>query len=201
LDPEPILADPARLGFLIAVLNSGFDIDLAAWRKLVTSVECPIWLDIHSLALSRALKSPRTYQPLPEWKEWAADVTYLQANAIEIACMLGDPHKPCTEADQEELGRAAFALGVKALFVTAGQKGVRILTPEHSWWVSTQSVDTVADTTGCGDVFCAGTVAKLVGGYDLKAAAAFGVKLATAAVEIAGIAETFRLANAWRSVR
>ena len=199
LAPEPILAAGSRLGFLIAVLNSGFDIELNAWKELVAAAKFPIWLDIHSLALSRTLKAPRVYRPLPEWKEWATGITYLQANAIEIACMLGDPHKPSTQADQDELGRAAFALGVKAVLVTAGQKGVRILTPERSWWVCTQSADTVADTTGCGDVFCAGTVAKLAEGYDLNSAAVFGVNLATAAVEIAGIAETFKLAASWKS--
>lgn len=201
LNPEPVMADRARLDFLVAVLNSGFDIELTSWKKLTFPAEFPIWLDIHSLALSPILKSPRHYRPLPEWKSWVAGITYLQANTIEIACMLGDPRKPCTEADQEELGEAAFALGVKALFVTAGQKGVRVLTPDRSWWVSTQSADAVADTTGCGDVFCAGTVAKLSEGSDLHSAAAFGVRLATAAVEIAGIGDTFRLASSWKSIR
>ncbi len=199
LDPKPVLADRSRLDFLITVLNSGFDVDLDAWRSLVQSTEYPVWLDIHSLVLSRNLRSPRTYRPLPEWKDWAADITYLQANSIEIACLLGDPYKPCTEADQDDLGHAAFDIGVEAVFVTSGQKGVRILTPEGSWWIGTVSADKVEDTTGCGDVFCGGTVAKLAEGNDLNTAATFGVKLATAAVEVAGIANTYKLVNSLKN--
>jgi sugar/nucleoside kinase (ribokinase family) len=199
LDPGPVLADVPELAGLIAVLNSGYDVTLPDWRTLVDTMQAPVWLDIHSLALSRSLNAPRTYRALPEWKDWAAGITYLQANAIEIACMLGDPHQPCTASDQDELGHTAFGLGVSAVFVTAGQKGVRILTPERSWWVGTHSADNVADTTGCGDVFCAGTMAKLTDGYDLDSAARFGVQLATAAVEVAGIPGTYSLAKSWET--
>ena len=199
LDPTAVLADGPYLDILIAVLNSGFDIGLADWRSIIEAASFPVWLDIHSLALSPTLGSPRSYRPLPEWKDWAAGVTYLQANSIEIACMLGLPCEPCTEADQDSLAGTAFDIGVKAVFVTSGQKGVRVLTPEKHWWISTQRADKVADTTGCGDIFCAGTVAKLVEGHGLSSASAFGAKLATAAVEVAGIEATYRLARSWKS--
>jgi len=199
LKPEPVLADCPHLDILITVLNSGFDITLRDWRSIVAVADIPVWLDIHSLALSRTLGTPRSYRPLPEWTDWAAGVTYLQANAVEIACMLGVPDKACTEADQDDLADTAFDIGVKAVLVTSGKRGVRVLTPEKCWWIRAQDVDRVADTTGCGDVFCAGTVAKLAEGFDLNSAAVFGADLATAAVGIAGIEATYRLARSWKS--
>jgi len=61
LDPHRILQRLDRFHMLICVLNSGFDIKLRDWRQIVSAADCPIWLDIHSLVLSKELGLPRTY--------------------------------------------------------------------------------------------------------------------------------------------
>lgn len=193
LDPGNVLADLPSLEFLALVLNSGYDISFENWRRIVQEAGCPLWLDIHSLALSRDLNTPRGYRSLPEWTAWVQDVDYVQANAVEVASMLGKPGSPIEREDLQKLADQAFRIGVRCLFLTLGSRGVQVLTPDGHRLVSTRRADTVADTTGCGDVLCAGTVDRLLAGDDPFTAAAYGARLATDAVEVVGIDQTFRL--------
>jgi sugar/nucleoside kinase (ribokinase family) len=193
LDPANLLSDLTSLCFLVLALNSGYDISLENWRRIVRAAGCPVWLDIHSLALSKELNTPRSYRPLPEWKAWAQDVDYVQANSAEVACMLGKPGSSIERENLEEMARQAFRIGVKTLFITLGSRGVQVLTPHGHRLVPTRTAESVADTTGCGDVLCAGTVARLLAGDDPFTAAAFGARLATDAVEVVGVNKTFSL--------
>jgi sugar/nucleoside kinase (ribokinase family) len=193
LKPQRVIEDLPHLCLLIGVINSGFDIDLRDWRKTVRKAECPIWFDVHSLALSLNLHTPRSYRLLPEWKEWAEGVTYLQANLKEAASMLGDPAKRPSWDKLHRFGEAASEVGAKAVFITLGKEGVLVLTPETSQKMSEPDVAHIVDTTGCGDVFCAGTVAKLASGVDPLKAAAYGLELASEAARVSGVGETYAL--------
>jgi sugar/nucleoside kinase (ribokinase family) len=51
----------------------------------------------------------------------------------------------------------------------------------------------VVDTTGCGDIFCAGTAALLASGADPVEAAGFGVELASESARVSGIEQTHDL--------
>lgn len=191
LNPDPVIQDLPEFEMLILVLNSGYDIELKDWRKVVRSASCPIWVDIHSLPLLKELNVPRKYVSLPEWKEWVEGVTFIQANAKEMASMLGHPEKEPSEADMLNFGDSVFELGIKALFITLGKEGVLAISPEGSKKMRSLRAKYVVDTTGCGDVFCAGAAVSLAGGMDPFEAAAFGLKLASKAVTARGIEETF----------
>jgi sugar/nucleoside kinase (ribokinase family) len=196
LDPGPILAHLPILDTLVLIVNSGFDIELRDWRKVAHAAGCPIWLDVHSLPLERVLGKPRSYVPLPEWTDWARGVDYLQANRQEVASMLGHPQ---ILAKEEELGlfaEKAFDLEVKAVFITLGKDGVQVMTRRASKRIAAPGVQPVVDSTGCGDVFCAGTVVKLADGQTPFEAASYGVELASKAVSLAGIKETYEMAKA-----
>jgi len=194
LDPGLVIEDIAQLGMLIMIVNSGFDLKLSNWRKVVQASSCPIWLDIHSLLLSRELNVQRKYLPLAEREGWIKDVSFVQANDKEVATMLGQPDKIPSEADIFRFARMAFKSGAKAVFVTLGKEGVLVLTSENSKKISAPSAEKVVDTTGCGDVFCAAAAAKLAEGEDPFASASFGLELATKAVSVKGIEETYLLA-------
>lgn len=194
LNSNQIIRDLNDLKMLIMVLNSGFDIELKEWRKIVRRSSCPIWLDIHSLALAKKLGVPRNYLSLSEWKDWAKGATYLQANKQEVASMLGHPQKLPTEAEIEVFGKMALEIGIEALFITLGKEGVLALTTEDSLKISAPQVENVVDTTGCGDVFCAGTAWKLVQGVSPFEAASFGIELASKATKVSGISGTYALA-------
>lgn len=196
--PEPVIEDLPELGMLILVVNSGFDIRLSDWRNIVRSASCPIWMDVHSLFLSRELNVPRKYLPLSEWKEWAEGVSFLQANVKEVASMLGFPDQVPSEDDFLQFGERAFDLGVKAVYLTLGKDGVLVMKPGNFMKISAPHAEVVVDTTGCGDVFCGGAAVKLASGKDPFDAAHFGLELATRAVEVKGVEETFKLVKEYQ---
>ncbi len=198
LDPHPALHNLDSLDFLVFVINSGYDISLKNWRKIVAAADCPLWLDLHSLPLSKNLGSPRTYRSTPEWKDWAAEVDYVQANAAEMAAAGGWPGQVLSEAELDELGHTALEHGTRAVFVTHGQQGVRVITPHGSRNIATRDAEIVSDTTGCGDVFCAAVVSRLQESESPLQAAVYGVRLATEAVRVAGVQETFDLTRRLR---
>lgn len=198
LGPRQVIEDMRKLGMLILIINSGFDIELSDWRKIVAAAKIPVWLDVHSLPLSRELNVPRNYLPLTEWKEWIEGVSFIQVNEKELSSMLGDPDKRYSEDDALAFGKEAFSLGAKAVFVTLGKEGVLVITPEESKRIRSPEAKSVVDTTGCGDVFCGGAVVKLAESQDPFTAASCGLELATEAVSIKGIEETYMLARRHR---
>ncbi len=198
LDPGPALRNLGYLDFIVFVINSGYDISLKNWRRIVAAAECPLWLDLHSLALTKNLGSPRAYQAKPEWKDWAAEVDYVQANAAEMAAMGGRPGQVLSEDELDELGLSALELGTRAVFVTLGNLGVRVITPQGSQNIATRDAKIVSDTTGCGDVFCAAAVSRLQESESPLQAADYGVRLATEAVGVAGVQQTFELTRRLR---
>jgi hypothetical protein len=198
VEPGPIIEDLPELGMLILVVNSGYDLQLSHWRDIVESASCPIWIDVHSLFLSKELNVPRKYLPHVEWKEWVEGVNFLQANVKEVASMLGTPNDVPSETELSRFGDKAFELGVEAVFITLGKEGVLVLKKGQSLKISALQAGVVVDTTGCGDVFCGGAVVKLALGKDPFDSARFGLELATQAVEVKGIEETFRLVKKYR---
>lgn len=193
LDLSSLLKDIRELGMIILVINSGFDVELPDWRKIVHSASCPIWIDIHSLALSRKVGVQRNYRPLPEWKDWTEGTTFIQANAKEVASMLGQPDRKPSESELKRFVVKGFELGVRAVFITLGKEGVLVMTPGESRKISVSEAESVVDTTGCGDVFCSAAAMKLSEGEDPFNAAHFGMELATKAAAVKGIAETYCL--------
>ena len=199
LTAERVAAAAADSELLLTAINSGLDIDRRDWRRVLDRLSCPVWLDIHSLALNPVLGAPRAYVAVPDWTSWTRGVTFLQANLQELACLLGHPERLPARDEVEALAREAFALEVKAVLVTLGRDGVLVLTPDETRQVRAPASRRVVDTTGCGDALCAGVVHRLVRGADIFAAAAFGVGLAARAAGLAGVRETYEMARAARS--
>lgn len=193
LEPDPIIDDLPQFEMLIAVLNSGFDIELKGWQKIVSSASCPIWLDIHSLPLSKEINMPRKYLPLHNWQEWIEGVTFIQANAKEMASVVGHPERSPSKEEISAFAALFFDLGTKGLFITLGQEGVLVLSPEGAEKISPVKVNQIVDTTGCGDVFCAGTAVELVKAKKPFEAAALGLKLASKAAITKGVEEIYDL--------
>lgn len=198
LDSSQVLKKISEFGMLVMIVNSGFDLELPEWRKIVQAASCPVWLDIHSLLLSHELNVQRKYLTLAEWKDWIKGVSFVQANAKEVGTMLGQPDKPISEQDISRFAAMAFKSGVKAVFVTLGKEGVFALTREKSKKIKPAKIEKVVDTTGCGDVFCAAAAAKLSEVEDAFASASFGLELATQAVSVRGIEESYFLASRHR---
>ncbi len=196
LDPRRVLAGLDRVDFLLQVFNSGFDLTKHAWREIAAAAPCPVWLDVHSLALDRVTGVRRGYVAIPAWREWIEGADYLQANRQELASLMGRPERWPDGGEILAFSREAFAAGVKAVFVTLGKAGVLALTPVESRLLPAARAGRVVDTTGCGDVFAAESARGLAAGLPVFEAAAAGVTAATRAVEAAGIRATFELGAA-----
>lgn len=190
LNPQRVIRSMNHLCMIVSVLNSGFDITLSSWRKIVDAARCPVWLDLHSLVLSRELNVPRMFLPNIPWEDWAKGVTYLQANRAELGSLMGRAGQKFTDEELKHFGLMAFHLGVRVVFITLGKDGVWVLTPGRAHRVVPLQTVGVEDTTGCGDVFCAVTVKNLVEGVDPISAAESGVALATRATAVKGVEET-----------
>jgi sugar/nucleoside kinase (ribokinase family) len=186
-----ILNDLPKLDFLVMVMNSGFDMERTEWERVKKEATCPVWLDIHSLALEKKIGSPREYVSFRDWKEWVEGIDYLQANKAEVAALLGYPEKNLDLADIEGFGVLVCELGIKAVFVTMGEEGVLVMDKKGSKNIDVTGGNSVVDTTGCGDVFCAGTAAFLSEGRDLLESAVYGMKIASAAASVRGVKPLF----------
>ncbi|MCX7973430.1 MAG: carbohydrate kinase family protein [Candidatus Aminicenantes bacterium] len=180
------------LDFLLVVFNSGFDLDFYTWRQIIKAACCPIWLDIHSLVLSSNF-GDRKYESLETWPAWVDGVNYLQANEREAACLLGRPNKQLSSKELDLLAQKSLALGLEALFVTLGKKGVFVATADRGKNLELSEKRQVVDTTGCGDCLAAATAAKLYQGESPLEAGRFGLFLASQAARVKGVASTYRL--------
>jgi sugar/nucleoside kinase (ribokinase family) len=198
LDPAMIIRDLPHLDLLVLVINSGFDIKLTDWHTIKQSAACPIWMDVHSLPLEKKLNSSRRYVPTPEWKEWAAGVDYIQVNKAELAALVGRPGEDLPASTLDFFFAAAAERGTKTVFVTLGAEGIWVMNEKYSKKIPVEKTPPLLDSTGCGDVFCAGTILKISKGNDAFAAARFGMRLASAAVGVSGIASTFQLSSGVR---
>jgi sugar/nucleoside kinase (ribokinase family) len=195
IDPSRILQDLPQLDFLVMVLNSGYDMKLSDWKKVKKKAACPVWLDIHSLLLERKIGGPRAYVPVQNWKEWVEGIDYLQANRAEVAALRGYPGEDQSLDDLERFGEEALKLGVKAVFLTLGEEGVLLIEKKEARKIAVNGGQTVKDSTGCGDVFCAGAAAYLSRGRDLFESAVRGMRIASAAVSVCGVASLYHLNN------
>ena len=107
------------------------------------------------------------------------------------AALLGCPGKNLDLAEIENFGVLVCEMGIKAVFVTLGEEGVLLMDKKGSRNIDVIEGNSVIDTTGCGDVFCAGTVACLSEGRDPFEAAGYGMKMASTAVSMRGIKPLF----------
>ncbi len=193
LEPGWILSRLPDVDFLVLLMISGLDIKLRDWNEIKEKAECPIWMDVHSLALSPELGRFRKYVSLTEWPEWIRGIDYVQANRQEAACMMGCPEKKPDERELNVFGESILNQGVKAVFFTLGEEGILVGTPQGFTKMASKDSDEVADTTGCGDVFCSATVSRMMEGEEVLGAAEFGLKLASKAVRTRGVQETFKM--------
>ncbi len=173
LGPMVADLDALHLNFI-----SGFEMCLGTATALRRGFAGPIYADLHSLFLGLAPDGGRTIGPLERSAEWFSCFDMVQVNEDEMAQLGDDP-----------LGVAARALdaGVSLLNVTLGARGAAYFARPGFAEMSDlrQSSPTAAavrtarvaapavealDPTGCGDVFGATCMARLLAGDPLETA-------------------------------
>jgi pfkB family carbohydrate kinase len=169
---------------------SGFEMTLGTAQALRQGFKGPIYADLHSLFLGMQQDGMRVLQPLPDAAEWFACFDFVQLNEDEMRQLSPDPLS---------LAAVALDAGVSLLTVTLGPKGVayvaapgfdglteggnagrreksrslpslqRSAVPVRSALIPAPAIDAL-DPTGCGDVFGAAAMARLLTGDSVETA-------------------------------
>ncbi len=177
---------PMVLGLdaLYANFITGYECDLSTIQALRHAFPGPIYGDLHALALGKRPDGTRYYRPIAEALAWLTCFDVAQVNEDEMG-----------QLGQEPLALAARALdgGTGAVCVTLGERGAVYVAAGdfvHLGWaggarpprrgaglVQTALVrpdggSVAGDPTGCGDVFGATLLARLLAGATLEPAIA-----------------------------
>jgi hypothetical protein len=169
---------------------SGFEMELGTAQALRQAYHRPIYADLHSLFLGAPPDGVRIWRPLPEPEAWFRCFDVVQINEDELG-----------QLGLEPMALAALALsaGVKLLIVTLGARGaVYFAAPGFDGWPDGLTADAAPvtagapirtalmpapvvdaiDPTGCGDVFGAALISRLVAGDRVEPAIATAQRFA-----------------------
>jgi hypothetical protein len=187
---------------------AGWELDLACARRLRESFEGPLYGDIHSLTLGVGPDGTRVPRVPERWREWLLCFDYVQANEDELGLLAAD-----WGGDPWRLAAEAVGEGVRALFVTLGERGAAWFAAEESpGWASgtickhgpVRSGRVAAarvrrpDPTGCGDVWGMTCFCALLEGASVQEAALRANRMAERNAELRGAT---RLAELLRQPR
>jgi ribokinase len=156
--------------------------DISA-KYLIAQLETPITTVTDAFKRAKEVGFTTALNPAPAQKlspELLSHVDLLTPNQFEAELLTGikvTDHQSAIKA-----GQALLAQGVKQVIVTLGEDGAMFVSREENFHQPAFTV-TVVDTTGAGDTFCGGLIAKLSEGMNMKDA----IQYATAA---AGLSTT-----------
>jgi len=173
----------------VMMLNftSGFELSFDTVKKILQNYRGLTYLDIHSLTLGIDDKKHRLRRKLKEGFAWVKGADFVQLTEGETFSF--------TEYDldcrPEKIAKSLSGCVHKACLLTKGASGVTVLGKEEVFTVPAEKIDSVVDTTGCGDIFGAGFLIKYLETGDLKASAEFGNKKAGEKCKFAGWTDFF----------
>lgn len=173
---------------------SGFEMCLGTAQALRQGFRKPIYADLHSLFLGMQHDGVRVLRPLADAAAWFGCFDVVQLNEDEMRQLSDDPLALASEA---------LAAGTRLLVVTLGPKGAAWVaapgfdgfgrpaaggTAVRTALAPAPRVDAL-DPTGCGDVFGAVAMSRLLAGDGVEDALAHATRLAARNATIRG-AET-----------
>lgn len=174
----------AELGPMVSDLDalyvnfiSGYELDLEAATALRRGFSGPIYADLHSLLLDVAEDGLRRPRGLPDAPAWFSCFDAVQLNEDELGRIGPDPLAVAASALEHGAGLLVVTLGPRgAVYFAAPSFGFRhrdgpqVAGPIRTARLPLAEIAEEGDSTGCGDVFGATTVASLLRGDDLEAA-------------------------------
>jgi sugar/nucleoside kinase (ribokinase family) len=193
LGPMVLDLDALYLNFI-----TGYETDLATVRALRQAYHGPIYGDLHSLALGKTADGTRYYRKLDEALAWLTAVDVAQMNEDEMGQLGDEPLTLAARALESGVGAVCVTLGPRgAVYVAAGDfadlawagatrppRGAGAALVRTALVAGEGAVE--GDPTGCGDVFGATLVARLVGGTALEPAIADANRMARRNVSYRG---------------
>lgn len=193
LPPLPfdhILKHLSGLNFLLINFTSGRDIVKDTIRNIRLAFKAPILVDVHSLTLSDPdARGHRRRIALRNWQEWLEGMDYVQFTWQEAASLTGEINP--TVAGVVEIADWLLERGTQGVIVTRGAEGAYYLHADEQGILREEippfKVQSVVDTTGCGDVFSSAFIYSLGMYADPLKAAKFAVKAAAMKATVSGI--------------
>jgi hypothetical protein len=181
LGPLATTCDAIYVNFI-----SGFEMELDTARSLRSVFPGPTYADLHSLFLGADRSGLRIPQELPSWGAWLRCFDAVQMNAEEFELLgraMGDPWELAAKIVGPELKLIAVTLGPGGAGYVAGaafssdplqwpgtRHRVATPGPARSGMAPAEGPEAVGDPTGCGDVWGATLLARLLGGDQLQSA-------------------------------
>jgi sugar/nucleoside kinase (ribokinase family) len=143
---------------LLINFTSGRDITRETMRRIRRVYKGPILADIHSLTLSEPdSRGRRRLIALRDWQEWLEGMDYVQFTWAEAISLTGQ--NKTTFAGLVDVADWLLEHGSKGVIVTRGEHGVYYFHADEQGILKEEipafPLQTIVDTTGCGDVFSA----------------------------------------------
>jgi hypothetical protein len=155
---------------------SGFEMDLDTAAALRRGFAGPIYADLHSLLLDVAEDGGRLPKGLPDAPAWFSCFDAVQLNEDEMLRIGADPMAVAALALRQGVGLLVVTLGARGAayfasptFTLHASRDRHTTGPIRTQLVPAVEVAASGDPTGCGDVFGATVVARLLGGDSLEA--------------------------------
>jgi adenosine kinase len=182
--------------FDIALVNyiGGDEFPPANLRWFKNNFKSLIYLDFHSLALSRVARNRRYFRCHPHWRKYTALADIVQMNYYELKTLF-----PGIKDETAQIMDSAFKVmetGPRAVIITRENKNLIAIwragkkVSRRAFPVS--QVSKVVDSTGCGDSFAAGFVNGLCQGKGIEACCQEGLRLASRKITFSGPDGFFR---------
>ncbi len=177
---------PMVLGLDAVYANfiTGYECDLVTMQALRRAFPGPLYGDLHSLALGRHADGMRFYRPIEEALAWLTCFDVAQVNEDEMGQLGSEPLALAARALEGGTGAVCVTMGPRgAVYVaSAAFAGLAAAGRDrpvrggaglvHTALVPIEGGPGRGDPTGCGDVFGATLMARLLAGTPLEPAIA-----------------------------
>jgi sugar/nucleoside kinase (ribokinase family) len=166
------------------------------------SFDGPLYADLHSLFLTRAVDGRRFPRELPAWGAWLRAFDAVQMNEAEFELLgrsWGDPWQLAADVVGPELKLIAVTLGERGAAYVAGpdfesdpaawaprRRGLGTAGASRSGRIQAAGSPTSGDPTGCGDVWGATFFGRLLAGDPLEPAMGMANRVAARNLEHRG---------------
>jgi pseudouridine kinase len=204
-----VLSREERTAIYQAVLDEEGELYVAIAAMRIFDCFTPEFISRHESALSEASLIIADTNPPPETLHFLADfcrkrgiplwvepttadkcrkifpqldgITYLSPNREELEMLVG--RKLSSVSDMVEGARELIARGISHIFVTLDVNGV--LWVDGRGWLHTPTASVpIADVTGAGDAFVAGTVRAILSALPMEVAVKHGVAAAVLTIQV-----------------
>lgn len=183
------------LDFLLVNFTSGRDVTKETLRQIRDKYKGPIIVDVHSLTLSDPdAQGKRRLQPFKDWQEWLQGMEYVQFSWREAVSLTHEGKQ--TFGAVVEVADWLLHNGSTGVIVTRGAQGSLYFHADEQGILKHEipplPLQTIMDTTGCGDVFSSSLIYQILTGHNGIEAAEFATKAASLKATFSGIGPWIR---------